>query len=91
MLADESRLVQVFLNLVINAAQAIEEGHADQNVIGITIAPFGKKHVSIDVRDTGSGIDREILDRVIEPFFTTKPVGEGTGFGLSLCDGIVRR
>jgi signal transduction histidine kinase len=90
-LADESRLVQVFLNLVINAAQAIEEGHAEENVIAVTIAPFGEDQVSIDVRDTGTGIAPEILDRVVEPFFTTKPVGEGTGLGLSFCDGILRR
>jgi signal transduction histidine kinase/ActR/RegA family two-component response regulator len=90
-LADDARLVQVLLNLVLNAAQAIPEGHADSNEISVTVAPFGPGHVAIEVRDTGSGIAPELLDKVKEPFFTTKPIGKGTGLGLSLCDGIVRR
>jgi signal transduction histidine kinase/ActR/RegA family two-component response regulator len=89
-LANESRLVQVFLNLVVNAAQAIPEGRADDNDISVTIAPLGTNQIVIEVRDTGSGIPEELLNRIKEPFFTTKPIGEGTGLGLSLCDGIVR-
>jgi signal transduction histidine kinase/CheY-like chemotaxis protein len=88
--ANETRLVQVFLNLVVNAAQAIEEGRADENEISIVARTIGAR-VAIEVRDTGRGIPRELLDKVREPFFTTKPVGEGTGLGLALCETTVQR
>jgi len=90
-LANESRLVQVFLNLVLNAAHAIPEGHVDDNEIRISVAPLGTEQVSIEISDSGVGIPRHVLDRIKEPFFTTKPIGEGTGLGLAMCDGIVRR
>lgn len=85
----ESRLVQVFLNLIINAAQAMPEGYAAEHEILIESRIAGDR-VIIDVRDDGRGIAPEIMQRVKEPFFTTKPIGEGTGLGLSLCEGIVR-
>jgi CheY-like chemotaxis protein len=86
--ANESRLGQVFLNLLVNAAQAIPEGNAERNEIRIvTRAKDG--WVVIDISDTGAGIPPERLARIFEPFFTTKPVGEGTGLGLSICHGIV--
>lgn len=85
----ESRLVQVFLNLVVNAAEAIPEGRRDAHEIAVTGREEGDA-VVIEVRDTGAGIAGDILARVKEPFFTTKPVGEGTGLGLSLCENIVR-
>ncbi|GAC1346614.1 MAG: hypothetical protein NVSMB23_24500 [Myxococcales bacterium] len=89
--ADESRLVQVFINLLVNAAHSIPEGHAEENEILLSIRPRGPAQVQIEVRDTGSGIRPEIIGHIFDPFFTTKPVGEGTGLGLSICHGIVNR
>ncbi len=87
--ANEARLGQVFLNLVVNAAQAIPEGRVDANEIRVTARDEGTS-VRITVRDTGVGIPRENLGRIFDPFFTTKPIGAGTGLGLSICHGIVR-
>lgn len=89
--ANASRLVQVFLNLIMNAAQAIPEGHVDENEIAVSVKQHGSEWVCVQVKDTGHGIPPDIIERVKEPFFTTKPVGKGAGLGLSLCDGIVRR
>ncbi|WP_242394712.1 ATP-binding protein [Anaeromyxobacter oryzisoli] len=87
-LANESRLSQVFLNLLVNAAQAIPEGHADRNEVRLTARSSGGK-VAVEVRDTGCGIAREHRKRLFDPFFTTKAVGVGTGLGLPICHGIV--
>jgi signal transduction histidine kinase len=87
-LADASRLGQVFLNLVVNAAQALPEGRAHHNQIRISIATAGER-VRVEVADTGPGIAPEIMDRLFTPFVTTKPVGVGTGLGLSICHRIV--
>ncbi|QRO01671.1 response regulator [Archangium violaceum] len=86
--ANESRLGQVVVNLLVNAAQAIPEGQVDRNEIRVSSRPHAEG-VMIEVRDTGSGIPAEHLDRLFEPFFTTKPVGVGTGLGLPICHGIV--
>jgi PAS domain S-box-containing protein len=86
---DESRLVQVFMNLLVNAAHSIPEGHADENEIYVALRPGDDGHIIVEVRDTGSGIRPEIIGRVFDPFFTTKPAGEGTGLGLSICQAIV--
>ncbi|MGE0399761.1 MAG: ATP-binding protein [Kofleriaceae bacterium] len=86
--ANEGRLFQVFLNLIVNAAQAIREGAADQNAIRITGRNAGGE-VIIEIADTGSGMPRDVLDRIFEPFFTTKAIGQGTGLGLSISHGIV--
>ena len=88
-LGNESRLGQVFLNLIINAAQAIPEGAADRNEIRVITRPAGDR-VLVDVRDTGPGISAEDRGRLFDPFFTTKPVGVGTGLGLFICQNIVR-
>ncbi len=87
--ANEARLGQVFLNLLINAAHAIPEGAADRNEIRISTRVDEQGRVVAEVHDTGTGIPEEIRSRVLEPFFTTKPLGEGTGLGLSICHGIV--
>lgn len=81
-----SQLNQVFLNLLVNAAQAI----AERGVITLRTG-FDENEVWVDVADTGQGIAAAHLDRIVEPFFTTKPVGKGTGLGLSLAYGIVQR
>ena len=81
-----SQLNQVFMNLLINAAHAIE------NTGNITIRTgHDTAYVWVEVEDTGTGIGPENLGRIFEPFFTTKPVGKGTGLGLSLSYGIVNK
>jgi PAS domain S-box-containing protein len=88
--ASESRLGQLFLNLIINAAQAIpEDGDEKAHEVRITTRRQGEEWVVVEVKDTGVGIAPEHLGRLFDPFFTTKPVGVGTGLGLSICHGIV--
>ncbi len=87
--ANESRLGQVLLNLLVNAAQAIPEGHADDNEIRVTTRTADDGLAIIEVADTGAGISKVNLERIFEPFFTTKPVGVGTGIGLAICRRIV--
>ncbi len=87
--ANESRLGQVFLNLVVNAAQAISEGNAELNLIRISTSCDEQGRVALRVSDTGAGIPADVQKRLFTPFFTTKPVGAGTGLGLSICHRIV--
>jgi two-component system cell cycle sensor histidine kinase/response regulator CckA len=86
--ANAGRLGQVFLNLLVNAAQAIPAGAADQHRVTVVIAPRGAE-VVVEVQDTGVGMTPEELGRIFDPFFTTKAVGIGTGLGLSICHTIV--
>jgi signal transduction histidine kinase/ActR/RegA family two-component response regulator len=86
--ASGDRLNQVFLNLLINAAQALPEGHAPENLIEVALEPAGDR-VCVAVSDTGQGIPPDALPRIFDPFFTTKPIGIGTGLGLWICHGIV--
>ena len=86
--ARRSRLGQVLLNLLLNAAEAIPEGNPDRNEVRVALEARGDD-VVISVRDTGPGISEENLARIFDPFFTTKPPGEGTGLGLSICQRIV--
>ena len=81
-----SQMNQVFVNLLINAAQAIET----RGVITVRTG-FDDDTVWVEIEDTGNGIKPEHLNKIFEPFFTTKPVGKGTGLGLSLAYGIVNR
>ncbi|MBN8472555.1 PAS domain S-box protein [Corallococcus exiguus] len=87
-MGNEGRLCQVFLNLVVNAAQAIPEGSAHEHEVVLATRVSGGQ-VVVEVRDTGSGIPPEVMGRIFDPFFTTKPVGVGTGLGLSICHGII--
>ena len=87
--ADEARLGQVFINLLVNAAQAIPEGHVGDNQIRVVTRTTAAGAAMIEVHDTGCGIPAAIRDRIFAPFFTTKPVGVGTGLGLSICQGII--
>jgi len=82
-------LGQVFLNLLLNAAQAVAESTAKDHVIEVSTAVDPNGFVVIDVKDTGVGMPPAVVKRIFEPFFTTKPVGKGTGLGLSICHGIV--
>jgi CheY-like chemotaxis protein len=79
----------VFINLLVNAAQAIQPGHADRNTISVTARTDAAGWAVIEIEDTGSGMSHEVQKRIFEPFFTTKEVGAGTGLGLSICRGIV--
>jgi len=85
---NESRLGQVFLNLIVNAAQAIPEGHAEANQITVTTGTENGWIVA-EIRDTGPGIPPDVLAKLFTPFFTTKPAGQGTGLGLMICQRIV--
>ena len=87
--ANASRLGQVFLNLLVNAAQAIPQGSLEANEVRL-ISRLERGQVVVAVSDTGVGISPEHLRRLFDPFFTTKPVGVGTGLGLSICHGIIR-
>ena len=87
-LGSSSKLTQVFINLLVNAAQSIHEGAAQANRISIrTVAE--PDWVQIEISDTGVGVEPEHLERVFEPFHTTKDVGQGTGLGLAICRQIV--
>jgi signal transduction histidine kinase len=88
-MANDGRLSQVFLNLLINAAHAIEEGNVDDNEIRVRTWTEGEE-VLAEVSDTGKGIPQENLCHLFEPFFTTKETGVGTGLGLYICHNIVR-
>jgi signal transduction histidine kinase len=87
--ANESRLGQVVLNLIVNAAHAVPEGRADDNPLRLITRTLGDGRAVIEVADTGCGIPKEHLERIFDPFFTTKPAGVGTGLGLSICHTIV--
>jgi two-component system, NtrC family, sensor kinase len=87
---DPSQLQQVLLNLFNNAIDAITERHGSQGgELSIQAGPDRDGKVKIAVKDNGNGISPENLKRVFTPFFTTKPPGQGTGLGLSVCYGIV--
>ena len=88
-LADESRLSQVLINLLVNAAEAFVERDPGNNRITITTALETDGRVSITVADNGPGIPIELQRRIFDPFFTTKPVGQGTGLGLSISQTII--
>jgi CheY-like chemotaxis protein/anti-sigma regulatory factor (Ser/Thr protein kinase) len=87
-MASEGRLSQVFLNLFVNAAHAIDEGTVDANEIRVSTWSEDDI-VCAEVRDTGKGIAPEHLGKLFEPFFTTKEVGVGSGLGLPISKGIV--
>jgi PAS domain S-box-containing protein len=87
--ADESRLAQVFINLLLNAAQAMAHRPADQNVLRVSTWTNERGQAVVELRDNGPGMTEAVRSRVFEPFFTTKPIGQGTGLGLSIAYNIV--
>jgi PAS domain S-box-containing protein len=87
--ADEARLGQVFINLLVNAAQALFEGNSDPHEIRIVTTTDGAGRAVVEIHDTGVGIEAALMHRIFDPFFTTKTVGTGTGLGLSICHTIV--
>ncbi len=89
--ANASRLGQVFLNLLVNAAQAIPEGRADSHEIRVRVqASPDRQQAIVEIEDTGVGIAPSVMGRIFDPFFTTKPIGLGVGLGLSISHQIVR-
>jgi len=88
--ADRQKLRQVFLNLLVNACDAMPAGGAVTLRTKSDMLPEGKRCVSIEIIDSGIGIKPEDLERVMESFFTTKPEGKGTGLGLAICRRIVQ-
>lgn len=100
---DPNQMQQVFLNLLINAADAMNERGqitiATRTVGESEETPWfkmghpqeGKKYIEIEFTDTGPGIPEEYMGKIFEPFFTTKPVGKGTGLGLAVSYGIIKR
>ncbi len=86
---NEARLAQVFLNLLVNAAQALPEGGAEHNEIRLATRTLPDGRVAVEVQDTGCGIAVEDRARIFDPFFTTKAPGVGTGLGLSICHNLV--
>lgn len=88
--ANDSRLGQVFLNLIINAAHAIPLGNYEANEIRIsTTLDASANRVVVSIKDTGTGIPPEVRPRLFTPFFSTKPVGVGTGLGLAISHRII--
>jgi len=87
--ANESRVGQVILNLIVNAAQSMPEGRAQDNEIRIVTGTNEAGWAVVEVSDTGCGIAPQTLEKIFEPFFTTKPPGVGTGLGLAVCHRIM--
>jgi signal transduction histidine kinase len=85
-MADHFQMEQLFLNLILNAMQAMPDG----GTLTLRTRSGAGQSVVTEVADTGMGIDPSIRDRIFDPFFTTRDVGEGTGLGLSVSDTIVR-
>lgn len=91
-LADASRLQQVLLNLLNNAMDAVIQRHGTEGgAISVRLASENNGTALIEIGDNGIGIAPENIKKVFTPFFTTKPVGQGTGLGLSVCYGIIRQ
>jgi signal transduction histidine kinase len=82
-----SQINQVLLNLLNNAAQAIE---SEQGTITLTTHCDDDAHVALEIEDNGAGIPPDVLPKIFDPFFTTKDVGQGTGLGLSIVYKIVK-
>jgi len=88
-MADAHQLQQVFLNLITNAEQAMEQKDGHHHRLTVSTRRNGDA-IRIEVEDTGAGIPANLIERIFNPFFTTKPTGSGTGLGLSISLGIVR-
>ncbi len=88
-LGDESRLSQVFVNLLVNAAQSFVTADVERNRLVVRVTRLDDGRVAVDVEDNGAGIPEEVVPRIFDPFFTTKAIGQGTGLGLSISHSIV--
>lgn len=88
-LSDANKLSQVFLNLLMNASQALEHGDPEKDYVRVGTLPFAQA-VLVFVEDSGVGMSANVLPRIFDPFFTTKKRGEGSGLGLSISRDILR-
>jgi two-component system NtrC family sensor kinase len=88
--ADPNQLHQVVVNLLTNARDALHTAPPPRRLTLTTGLDALRQHLMLEVADTGPGIPPELQGRIFEPFYTTKPVGQGTGLGLSLCYGIIQ-
>ncbi|HSX20032.1 MAG TPA: ATP-binding protein [Gammaproteobacteria bacterium] len=79
---------QVLLNLIRNAVQAMDPQQPEK-ILKISLAKISDQKITITISDNGQGMPKEIMDQIYQPFFTTKPVGQGTGLGLSVCRNII--
>ena len=85
---NRSAMGQVFLNLLLNAAQSLPSGQASANEVrALTSVRDGE--IVVEIGDTGAGIPREVIPHIFDPFYTTKPIGEGMGLGLAISNRIV--
>ena len=101
MVADQVQIGQVIMNLCTNAVQAMGNvGTLELGLRGVTVMPLSRtrsspesagRYIRLSVKDDGPGIDPRDIDRIFDPYFTTKDVGEGTGLGLTVVDSVVRR
>ncbi len=89
-MASVAQLAQVFLSLLVNAAQSIPEGAPHDHEVRVATRMDDGKVVA-EVTDTGAGIPPEVLPRIFDPFFTSREVGQGAGLGLSVCYGTIQR
>jgi len=87
-MANYFQIQQVFLNIVLNAEEALHEVSSSNRFLTIN-TEIEDGYIKISIIDTGTGISKENMDRLFDPFFTTKGVGKGTGLGLSICYGII--
>jgi signal transduction histidine kinase len=85
LVVNSDQIQQVFLNLMLNALDAMPEGGR----LDIKMKRAGN-FIDIIFHDTGVGIEKSVIDKIFDPFFTTKPFGKGTGLGLSICYGIIK-
>lgn len=88
-MANAARLQQVFVNLLLNASQAIADGAPARNEVSVRTGTDARGHAVVEVRDTGHGVAPADLPRLFDPFFTTRPMGGGAGLGLAICHGVV--
>jgi signal transduction histidine kinase len=86
---DRPKIEQVFVNLYLNAAQAMPAGGQLILHTALSTAPDGTRQVVVHVDDTGPGIPAEVMAKIFDPFFTTKPTGQGTGLGLTVARNII--
>ena len=86
---DKNRISQVFINLFMNAIQAMPEGGELKITTDEKKYEGGQKCIVADIQDTGTGISKDIINKIFDPFFSTKEVGKGTGLGLSIVRNII--
>jgi two-component system sensor histidine kinase PhcS len=86
----QTQLAHVFMNLLVNSAHAVRGAAGRSPQITVSCTPRGDGRLDVHVRDNGTGVKAADLPRLLEPFFTTKDVGEGTGLGLSICHTIIK-